>query len=194
MGQTPSQEALADQGTDSGMCGEASGGDRRRSRRGGQLRARSWDALDLDARRMSAAVSLVAVVVGSAVLVVTFSLLGDLAVVLGTVVALGSGYALAALPRRSIERSALLQAGESPALAAAASVYLQSSGSKSKTVLMLRSDEPRLAFLLGELRRGTLLGFDPADTYGATGGESGVRVRFQDPGLRRQGPGREARR
>ncbi|MGD0637587.1 MAG: hypothetical protein ABSA72_06070 [Nitrososphaerales archaeon] len=136
------------------------------------MKSRAWEALDLDERRMVAAVVAVAAVVGSAVLVATYSLLGDLAVVLGAVVALGSGYALAALPRRSIERSALQQAGESPALAAAASVYLQSSGSKSKTVLMLRSDEPRLAFLLDELRRGTLLGFDPADTYERLGGRA----------------------
>jgi len=92
--------------------------------------------------------------------------------VLGAVVGVGSGYAVAAIPRRSIERSALEQARESPALAAAASVYLQSSGSKSKTVLMLRSEEPRLSVMLGELRRTTLLGMDPADSYARMGGKA----------------------
>ena len=131
--------------------------------------------------------------VACALVLVTFPFLGQLALVLGAVVGLGSGYAVAAIPRRSIERSALEQARESPALAAAASVYLQSSGSKSKTVLMLRSEEPRLSAMLGELRRTTLLGMDPADSS-PDGREDRVRVGLQDNRSGRQGPGREARR
>jgi len=136
------------------------------------LKTESWDALDLDARRMTVVVVAVASTVGSTVLVVTFPILGGLSIVLGAVVALGSGYAVASLPRRTLERAALRQAGESPALAAAASVYLETSGSKSKTVLMLQSDEPRLSSLLGELRRGVLLGIDPAETYARFGGRA----------------------
>ncbi len=136
------------------------------------MKTNSWDALGLDRRRMSFLVVLVSSLVGSAVVLVTYHLLGQLAVVLGAIVALGSGYALAALPRRSVERSAIRQAGESPALAAAASVYLQSSGSKSKTLLMLQSEEPRLSALLSELRRDMLLGIDPAETYARMGGRT----------------------
>jgi len=134
------------------------------------MKTSSWDALGLDRRRMSALVVLVSCSVGSAVTLATYHILGQLAVVLGAIVALGSGYAVAALPRRSVERSAIRQAGESPALAAAASVYLQSSGSKSKTLLMIGSEEPRLSALLGELRRNVLLGFDPAEAYVRLGG------------------------
>jgi hypothetical protein len=136
------------------------------------VKASSWDALGLDARRMWAIVVSVALGVSAAVAIVTFPFLGQLALVLAAVVALGAGYALAALPRRSIEWSALRQARESPSLAAAASVYLQSTSSKSKTLMMLRSDEPRLSSLLLELRRTTLLGIDAEDSYGRAGGRA----------------------
>ncbi|MDA4114383.1 MAG: hypothetical protein OK474_10080 [Thaumarchaeota archaeon] len=136
------------------------------------MKSASWDALGLDRRRMSVIVICVGMLVGLLLAAVTFQFLGQLALVLGAVVGLGSGYAVAAIPRRSIEKSALEQARESPALAAAASVYLQSSGSKSKTVLMLRSDEPRLSAVLGELRRTTLLGMDPAESYARMGGKA----------------------
>ncbi len=132
----------------------------------------SWDALGLDGRRMGVAVAAVALALASVVSAVTYPLLGQFSLVLGVVVAVGAGYSLAALPRRSLERSAIQQARESPALAAAAAVYLRSSGSKCKTVLMLRSEEPRLAALLGELRRTTLLGFDPADSFARRGGSA----------------------
>jgi hypothetical protein len=136
------------------------------------LKSTSWDALGLDRKRMSMIVIGVGLVVACSLAIVTYPFLGQLALVLGAVVGLGSGYSVAAIPRRSIERSALEQARESPALAAAASVYLQSSGSKSKTVLMLRSEEPRLSAILGELRRTTLLGMDPADSYARMGGKA----------------------
>jgi hypothetical protein len=136
------------------------------------LKTGSWDALGLEARRMWVIVVAGALVVSIAVTVVTFPFLGQLALALAAVVGLGTGYALAALPMRSMEWSALRQARESPALAAAASVYLQTSGSKSKTLMMLRSDEPRLSALLGELRRTTLLGFDPVDSYARAGGRA----------------------
>ncbi|MGA2665236.1 MAG: hypothetical protein ABSF83_09860 [Nitrososphaerales archaeon] len=136
------------------------------------MRIGSWDALGLDPRRMWVVVGSVGLAVGVAVTLATFEFLGQLAAVLGAIVALGSGYAVGVLPRRSLERSAIQQAGEAPALAAAASVYLQSSGSKSKTLLMLRSDEVRLSARLDELRRTTLLGIDPATSFARLGGSS----------------------
>jgi hypothetical protein len=135
------------------------------------LKSTSWDALGLSRKRMSVIVMGVGLLVACSLATLTYQFLGQLALALGAVVGLGSGYAVAAIPRRSIERSALEQARESPALAAAASVYLQSSGSKSKTVLMLRSEEPRLSAILGELRRTTLLGMDPAESYARMGGK-----------------------
>jgi hypothetical protein len=38
--------------------------------------------------------------------------------------------------------------------------------------MMLRTDEPRLSALLGELKRTTLLGVDPADTFARMGGKA----------------------
>jgi hypothetical protein len=136
------------------------------------LKTTSWDTMGLDRRRMCMIVVSVGVAIACTLAVVTYPFLGQIALVLGVVVGLGSGYAVAAIPRRSLEGSALEQARESPALAAAASVYLQSSGSKSKTVLMLRSDEPRLSSMLAELRRTTLLGIDPVDSYARMGGRA----------------------
>ena len=69
-------------------------------------------------------------------------------------------YTVAAAPRRSLELSALAQARESPALAASAAVYLQSTGSRCKTILMLDSGENRLSSLLDEMKKKTLLGLD----------------------------------
>jgi hypothetical protein len=136
------------------------------------VRSRSWEELGLDSRRMAAIVASAALTAGSAVALVTYPFLGQLALALGVIVSLACGYAVGALPRRSIEWSALQQAREAPALADAASVYLQSSGSKSKTLMMLRTDEPRLSALLGELKRTTLLGVDPADTFARMGGKA----------------------
>jgi hypothetical protein len=129
-----------------------------------------WDELGIDARRMAAIVAAVSLLTGSIVALVAHPILGDLGVLLAVVAALGSAYSVAALPRRSREWSSVQQAREVPALAAAAAVYLQSSGSKCKTLLMLRSDEPRLAGALAELRRTTLLGIDPGESYSRLGG------------------------
>lgn len=115
---------------------------------------------------------LVASILASAVAAATHPLLGQFALVLGVVVAVGSGYSMATLPRRSLERAAVRQARESPSLAASAAVYLGSTGSKCKTVLMLQSDEPRLAAMLSEMRRATLLGVDPGESYAKAGGRA----------------------
>lgn len=122
--------------------------------------------------RRSVVTVLVASILASAIAAVTHPLLGQFALVLGAVVAVGGGYSMATLPRRSLERSAVRQARESPSLAAAAAVYLGSTGSKCKTVLMLDSEEPRLAALLTEMRRTTLLGVDPGDAFAEAGGRA----------------------
>ena len=160
------------------------------------MKAGSWDALGLESLRMWALIVAIALGVGVAVVAVAYPLLGQVALVLGTVIALGSGYVTATLPLRSAERSALQQAREAPALAAAASVYLQSTRSKTKTVLALQSDEPRLTALLSELGRTTLLGVDPADSYARQGGRTesqsvskifGLVVRAQGESLADEG-------
>jgi hypothetical protein len=113
---------------------------------------------------MTLIVAAVAAAPALAVFAVAALFLGQLAIVLGVVVGAASAYTAAALPKRILEKSALLQARESPTLAASGAVYLQGTGSKSKTVLMLHSDEHLLSSLLDDMKRKTLLGFDSAET------------------------------
>jgi len=100
----------------------------------------------------------------AAVVVVTLPFIGQLAAVFGVVVGAASGYTAAAFPKRALERSAILQAREAPTLAASGAVYLQGTGSKSKTVLMLHSEEPLLSSVLDDMKRQTLLGIDARET------------------------------
>lgn len=123
-------------------------------------RTRAWDALGLDRRRMVLIVATVSIAPAAAVLVVTVPFIGQAAAVLGLVVGAAAAYTAAAFPKRALERSALLQAREAPTLAASGAVYLQGTGSKSKTVLMLHSDEPLLSSQLDDMKRQTLLGID----------------------------------
>ena len=74
-----------------------------------------------------------------------------------------------------------------PALAASAAVYLQSTGSRAKTVMMLHSDEPRLAALFERAKRATLLGMDASAAFWAGRGDAG-RFCLWDTRARWYGP------
>jgi len=124
------------------------------------MKVSSWDVLGLSRAKMCALVASVGIATAACILTVTLTLLGAVSVVLALGVGAAGAYLVASYPRRSLDRSALLQAREAPALAASAAVYLQSTGSRSKTVLMLRSQEPRLSDLFEKARRSTLLGMD----------------------------------
>ena len=123
---------------------------------------RSWDVLGLDRRRMVLIVGAIAIAPAAGVGLATFSYVGQLSWVLGAVVGAAAAYTTAAVPQRALEKSALLQARESPTLAASGAVYLQGTGSKAKTVLMLHSEEPLLSSVLEDMKRRTLLGNDAA--------------------------------
>lgn len=99
--------------------------------------------------------------------------LGRIALGLAVVIALLTAYALAGMPRRSLEQSSLVQAREAPSLAASASVYLQTTGSRSKTLLLLKSEEASLGNVLVEFRRRTLLGKEAGESWKSL--EDGVR-------------------
>jgi hypothetical protein len=99
------------------------------------------------------------------VTVFTIGILGGVSVLLAAAVGSVATYVVASLPKRSLERSALLQAKESPELAASAAVYLQSTGSRSRTILMLHSQEPRLAGLVERAKKYTLLGLDASAAF-----------------------------
>ena len=124
----------------------------------------AWDEMGLARGRMKSLVALSVVGPALAVGLATEPIVGQIAYLLAVVVGAASGFTVASLPRHELERSALIQAGEAPALAAAGAVYLQGTGSKSKTILMLKSEEPLLSSALGAMKKGTLLGVDSSET------------------------------
>jgi hypothetical protein len=130
------------------------------------VRASSWSVLRLSPTRMTALAVLAGLATAACVLGATYTIFGGVSVVLAGAVGVASSYLVAGFPKRSLDRSALLQAREAPALAASAAVYLQSTGSRAKTILMLRSDEPRLEALIERAKRRTLLGEDASSTLG----------------------------
>jgi hypothetical protein len=129
----------------------------------------AWDAVGLDRRRMAVVSVVVGIAAGLCVFAATFFILGDTAALLAAAVGAMAGYLVAGSPKRSLDRSAITQAREAPVLAASAAVYLQSTGSRAKTLLMLHSDEPRLAELLENAKRSTLRGIDAKTALGDAG-------------------------
>lgn len=131
-----------------------------------------------------------------AVGLVATPLLGQIAAVLAAIVGALSAYTVSTTPRRYLERAALVEASEAPTLAASGAVYLHATASKTKTVLLLRSDEPQLSSVLSELKKDTLLGLDPQRSLQrlehAVGSDSTLRilrsiVRAQGERLRDEG-------
>jgi hypothetical protein len=100
-------------------------------------------------------------VLGGTVYFFTISL-GELSSAFSIVFAVGSAYLIMSEPTRSFDKANLMQAREAPVLAAAVAVHLQTTGSKSKAILMLNSEEEELSLMFDDLKRRTLLGIDPA--------------------------------
>src|SRR5689334_4601733 len=111
------------------------------------MKIRAWEILELAGTRMFAIAGAAAAVCAAATAVAATPILGGYGVLLAAVVGLIAAYTVATLPHRELERSSLFQAAEAPTLAASASVYLTSTGSRSKTILLLESPEPSLAEL-----------------------------------------------
>ena len=86
--------------------------------------------------------------------------LGSLAAVLGLMAGGSAFFLVCTAPGRAIRVAAFRQTMEAPSFAAASNIYLKSTASRSKTLLMLRAEEPRLRALLTEARRSVLLGYD----------------------------------
>ncbi len=91
----------------------------------------------------------------------TSALLGDISPLISGAVGVGFGYLAATAPKRGLQRSALAQAREAPVLAASTTVHLQTTGSRSKTLLTLRSQDDEMQRYLLSVRRQIMLGFDP---------------------------------
>ena len=125
------------------------------------MRVKSWEKIGLDSARatvfalaVSASLFLLVWLVGSELNI------GSISAVLGVMAACGACYLVTTAPRRIVNIAAFRQTMEAPTLAASSNIYLKSTSSRSKTLLMIRAEEPRLKSFLGDVRRRLLLGYD----------------------------------
>jgi len=133
------------------------------------LIVRSWEEVGLDQRRAFLFVLGVATAFFAVVVLVGQQLrIGSVSVVLATIAAAGAAYLVSTAPRRIVRAAEFQQTLEAPAFAASSNIYLKSTSSRSKTLLMLGAEEPRLRSFLGDVRRRVLLGYDASSaTQGA---------------------------
>lgn len=139
------------------------------------MKVRSWEQVGLDQARavlftLSAAAALFALVVA----VGGVLRIGSVSFVLGAMAAACAGYLASTAPRRMVRMAAFRQTLEAPVFAASSNIYLKSTGSRSKTFLMLRAEEPLLGSFLAEVRRRVLLGYDAASAIAGAGPGSHV--------------------
>jgi hypothetical protein len=133
------------------------------------LKVRYWEEVGLDQRR--AIVFTLCVAASFFVLVIFIGELlriGTVSFVLGALAAAGAAYLVSTTPRRIVRLAAFQQTLEAPSFAASSNIHLKSTSSRSKTLLALRAEEPRLSSFLAEVRRRVLLGYDASSaTLGA---------------------------
>jgi hypothetical protein len=139
------------------------------------LRIQSWEQLGLDQARAAAFTLCSAAALFAVVVVVGGVLhLGSVSLVLGAMAGACAGYLISTGPRRTLRVAAFRQTVEAPSFAASSNIYLKSTGSRSKTFLMLRAEEPLLGSFLAEVRRRVLLGYDASSATAGARPESHV--------------------
>jgi len=125
------------------------------------MRLESWEQVGLEGKKTVAILLGVGAAFFASVAVAGGEVgLGAVSLVLGGMAAIGAIYLLSTAPKRSVRAAAFQQTLEAPSLAASSNIYLRSTSSRSKTLLMVRADEPRLKSFLGDVRRHVLLGYD----------------------------------
>lgn len=125
------------------------------------MKIASWEHYGLSYRRMLGISFGIGAGVAVASYLLTSALLGDVSPLISGAVGVGFGYLAVTAPKRRLQRSALAQAREAPVLAASTTVHLQTTGSRSKTLLTLRSQDDEMQRYLLSVRRQIMLGFDP---------------------------------
>ncbi len=139
------------------------------------MRIQSWEQVGLDQARAAAFTLCSAAALFAVVAVVGGVLrLGSVSLVLGAMAGAGAGYLISTGPRRTLRVAAFRQTVEAPPFAASSNIYLKSTGSRSKTFLMLRAEEPLLGSFLAEVRRRVLLGYDASSATAGARPESHV--------------------
>lgn len=133
------------------------------------MRFESFEELGLDPRRVLLLVAAVSSGFFAIAILVGYELrLGTVTFLVASLSGMGAGYILSTSPRRKVKTSAFRQTMEAPSLAAAANIYMRSTSSRTKSLLMLRAEEPLMASFLLEVRRRLLLGYDaPSAVEGA---------------------------
>jgi hypothetical protein len=133
------------------------------------LKIQYWEEVGLDQTRalvftlgVAASFFMVVILIGELLHI------GSVSFVLGAMAAAGAGYLVSTTPRRIVRMAAFQQTLEAPSFAASSNIHLRSTSSRSKTLLALRAEEPRLSSFLAEVRRRVLLGYDASSaTLGA---------------------------
>jgi len=137
------------------------------------LNFQSWEQVGLDGRKAVLFTFGVAMSLFVLVLLVGKELrIGSVSLALAASAAFGAGYLLSTAPRRIVRMAAFQQTLEAPSFAASSNIYLKSTSSRSKTLLALRAEEPRLSSFLAEVRRRVLLGYDASSATQAARPES----------------------
>lgn len=134
------------------------------------MRLRSWEEEGLDQRRAAVFVAFAGATFFALVLAVGEELrAGSAALLLAAMAGAAAAYLVSTAPKRAVGRAAFGQTVEAPSFAASANVYLLSTSSRSKTLLMLRAEEPRLGSFLRDVGRRVLLGYDAPSAVRAAG-------------------------
>lgn len=136
------------------------------------MRVRSWEEAGLDGRRVAA---FCAAVGGALFLTVGLAGaaagLGTVSLALGALAAAGACYLVATAPRRTSAVAGFEQTLEAPSLAASSNIYLKSTASRTRALLLLRGEERMLSSFLADVRRHVLLGYDAPSAVEAAGPE-----------------------
>jgi len=137
------------------------------------MKVQSWEQVGLDqGRALAFTACAAAAMFGIVVAVGAVLRVGSVSFVLGAMAAACAGYLVSTAPRRIVRVAAFRQTLESPSFAASSNIYLRATGSRSKTFLMLRAEEPLLGSFLAEVRRRVLLGYDATSAIAGARPES----------------------
>ena len=123
------------------------------------MRVASWSYYGLDPARVVALGLFVSSVAGVLLYAATRAVLGSDAPEVSLALASVVLYLVLSLPKRALGSATLSQATEAPTLAAAVSANLEATHSRTRSVLLLESNDPTIASLLVRAKRDILLGF-----------------------------------
>lgn len=117
----------------------------------------------LNPRKLAAVAAAVATGAAAFLQFASGGVLGQGGVELDAIVASLVFYMVVSMPRRMMEASSLSQSKEAPTLAVMAAAGFETTHSRARTVMMLRSADPEVSSSLTEVKRKVLLG-SPVET------------------------------